>query len=216
MRQSVLPPKTPGMMSYTASVYNAHDNTLIARDIKTSDNMLKGVIDKNVDVEFSAMSSISAVWSDSDKNFILTPDSEAYVTTLHLVKNDLNFQTGAGEGDYVTLDIGDMSSEALGIKGVNVMTFERSSKAITTLDNALRQISSQRAKIGSYQNSLESAIENLTVTSTNLTSSDSRIRDADMARTMMEFVKFQILNQSGTSMLAQANQMTQSVLSLMQ
>ena len=202
--------------SYTASVYNAHDNTLIARDIKTSDNMLKGVIDKNVDVEFSAMSAVSAVWSDSDRNFILTPDSEYYVTNLHLAKNDLNFQTGADEGDYVTLDIGNMSSEALGIKGVNVMTFERASKAITTLDNAVRYISSQRTKIGSYQNALEYAIENLTVTGTNLTSSDSRIRDTDMAKTMMEFVKFQIINQSGTSMLSQANQTARTVLNLLQ
>ena len=109
-----------------------------------------------------------------------------------------------------------MSSEALGIKGVNVMTFERASKAITTLDNAVRYISSQRTKIGSYQNALEYAIENLTVTGTNLTSSDSRIRDTDMAKTMMEFVKFQIINQSGTSMLSQANQTARTVLNLLQ
>ncbi|MBR0279686.1 MAG: flagellin, partial [Synergistaceae bacterium] len=66
-----------------------------------------------------------------------------------------------------------------------------------------------------YQNALDYTSENLTTTMTNLTAAESRIRDADMAQTMMEFVKLQILNQSGTSMLAQANQLPQSVLSLL-
>ena len=72
------------------------------------------------------------------------------------------------------------------------------------------------AKIGSYTNSLENTMNSLTITSANLTETDSRIRDADMSQAMMRFVKLQILNQSGTSMLAQANQTPQSVLSLMQ
>ncbi|MBR0045233.1 MAG: flagellin, partial [Synergistaceae bacterium] len=76
--------------------------------------------------------------------------------------------------------------------------------------------SRQRAKIGAYQNALEWTSENLSTTSTTLTAAESRIRDADMAKEMMEFVKLQILNQSGTSMLAQANQLPQQVLSLLQ
>ncbi|MBR1437380.1 MAG: hypothetical protein IJ587_02465 [Synergistaceae bacterium] len=80
---------------------------------------------------------------------------------------------------------------------------------------AINRISSQRAKIGSYINGLEHTMNNLTTTSANLNSAESRIRDADMAKTMMEFVKLQILNQSGTSMLSQANQLPQSVLSLL-
>ena len=76
-------------------------------------------------------------------------------------------------------------------------------------------MSAQRAKLGAYQNSLEYTVSNLTTTTTNLTAAESRIRDADMAREMMELVKLQILNQSGTAMLAQANQLPQSVLSLL-
>ena len=104
----------------------------------------------------------------------------------------------------------------MGILNVNVLTREMASKSISIIDSAINKISSQRAKIGAYENALEHTMDNLTTTSLNLTNSESRIRDADMSKTMMNFVKYQILNQSGTSMLAQANQLPQSVLSLMQ
>lgn len=109
-----------------------------------------------------------------------------------------------------------MSSGGLGLRGVNIMTSQRASEAITKLDEAIRQVSSQRTKIGAYQNELERTIETLTVSSTNLIDSDSRIRDADMSKSMMDLVKFQVIHQSGTSMLAQANQLPQSILSLIQ
>lgn len=198
------------------SVYNAHNGEAIARNIKTSENMLCGIIDENIDVEFDAMSGVNAIWSDKDKNFILVPDSDYYSTVLHVVKNNINFQVCANEGEDITIDIGDMSSAGLRINGVNVMTRERASKAITTLDKAIKSVSAQRAKIGSYQNALESTMENLTITSANLTSSESRIRDADISKSMMDLVKFQIIHQSSTSMLAQANQTPQSVLNLLQ
>ncbi|MBQ7733318.1 MAG: flagellin, partial [Synergistaceae bacterium] len=162
------------------------------------------------------MAGVNAVWSDTDKNFILTPESETYSTTLHIVKNNISFQTGAGEGEEISLDIGDMSARALGLDSVNVTSHERASKSITILDRAIRQLSSQRSKIGAYQNALEHTIENLTVTNTNLTAAESRIRDADMSKSMLELVKFQIINQTSTSMLAQANQTPQSVLNLLQ
>ena len=132
------------------------------------------------------------------------------------MKNDISFQTGANEEEKITLDIGDMSSAGLGVQGLNLMTRERSSKAITTLDNAIKRVSEQRSKIGAYQNSLEHTIESLTITNENIQSSESRIRDADMSKSMLDLVKFQILNQSSTSMLSQANQLPQSVLSLIQ
>ncbi|MBR0315411.1 MAG: hypothetical protein IJQ99_00890 [Synergistaceae bacterium] len=102
------------------------------------------------------------------------------------------------------------------MSNVNVATRETASKAIGIIDKAITKISSQRAKIGAYENSLEYNIEELSITSSNLTDSESRIRDADMAKTMMNFVKLQILNQTETSMLAQSNQLSNSVLKLMQ
>lgn len=202
--------------SYTVSVFNAHDNSIIARDVKTSGNLLEGVIDKNIDIEFDPMSGVNASWSNADKNFVLIPQNESYTATIHVVKNNITFQTGANEGQEITLDIGNMSSGSLGVSGVNVMTHKRAANAITTIDAALRRVSSQRSKLGTYQNALEKTLETLTVSNEGMTAADSRIRDADISKSMMKFVKFQIINQAGTSMLAQANQLPSSVMNLIQ
>ena len=87
-------------------------------------------------------------------------------------------------------------------------------RSITIIDNAIDKVSTQRAKLGAYQNRLEHTINNLTVAGENLTSAESRIRDTDMAKEMMNFTKLQIMLQAGTSMLAQANQLPQSVMTL--
>ena len=202
--------------SYTASVYNAHTGSVIAQNVKTEGNILHGVIDKNIDVEFGAMSGVKAVWSDKDKNFMLEPEDGTAESFLHIVKNDITFQTGASTGENITLDIGDMSASGLGVGGINIMTRDRASEAISTLDAAIRQVSSQRTKIGSYQNELERTIETLTVNNTNLINAESRIRDADMSKSVMDLVKYQIIHQSGTAMLGQANQLPQAVLGLLQ
>ena len=128
----------------------------------------------------------------------------------------LIFQTGANQGEDFMIQLGDTSSFALGIDGVNLLTRENASRSIGILDRAISKVSSQRAKIGAYNNALDYTMKNLTTTSANLTDAESRIRDADMAQEYMDFVKWQILNQSGTSMLAQANNLPQSVMSLLQ
>ena len=202
--------------SYTASVYNAHDGTAIASGVNLSGNILKGVVDRNVDVKFDAMTGMKAVWSDTQKNYILQADSKPYITTIHLKSENSKIQTGANQHEDLYLEIGNMSANALGVHGVNVMTRDGAVKAIGDLDNAIKQVSAQRSKIGAAQNSLESIMRNVTTTSANLSSSESRIRDIDMAKTMLDFVKLQILSQSGNSVLAQANQLPQSMLSLIQ
>lgn len=202
--------------AFQASIYDAHNGTPIATNVKVSDNHLIGVLHDNVDIEFNAMAGIEATWSDSEDNFILTPKTDAYEAVIHIVDSSTVFQIGANEGEDIAIDIGNMSANSLGVGKVNVSTRTAASKALGQIDAAINKVSTQRAKIGAYQNSLEYTIDNLTTTSANLTAAESRIRDADMAQTMMEFVKLQILNQSGTSMLAQANQLPQSVLSLLQ
>ncbi len=87
--------------------------------------------------------------------------------------------------------------------------------AIDAVDAGIVQVSKQRASLGAYQNRLEHTIANLSVTTENLTASESRIRDADMAQEMLGFTRSQILSQAGTAMLAQANQSTQGVLQLL-
>ncbi len=203
--------------AFRASIYDAHTGIAIegATNVKVSDNKLVGVLHPNVDIEFDPTANIKAVWSDAEKNFILTPDDTTYEAIIHLVDSSTVFQIGANEGEDIAIDIGNMSAGSLGVTNINVTTREAASKSIGLIDAAINKVSSQRAKIGAYQNALDYTSENLTTTMTNLTAAESRIRDADMAQTMMEFVKLQILNQSGTSMLAQANQLPQSVLSLL-
>ena len=160
------------------------------------------------------MANIRAEWNEQTRAFSLTKDAEAYETILHLVDNSTVFQVGANEGEDVAVDIGNMSADALGVTRVIVTDRESAARAITILDTAINKVSTQRAKIGAYQNALEHTVTNLTTTSTNLTDAESRIRDADMSQEMLDFTRLQILSQSGTAMLAQANQLPQSVLSL--
>ena len=158
---------------------------------------------------------IKSTWNESSKRYVFN-ESDTYSAFIHLKDSTTTFQTGANQGEDFMIQLGDMSSHSLGISSVSVVTRETASQSISTIDRAINKVSSQRAKIGAYENALEHTMSNLTTTSANLTSAESRIRDADMSKLMMDFVKLQILNQSGTSMLAQANQLPQSVLSLMQ
>jgi len=89
-------------------------------------------------------------------------------------------------------------------------------RALGTIDAALKTVSKQRADLGAYQNRLEHAIRGIDIGAENLQASESRIRDTDMAKQMVDYVRDQILSQAGTAMLAQANQRAQSVLSLLQ
>ena len=202
--------------AFMASIYDAHTGTPIQTNVKVSDNRLIGVLHPNVDIEFGGTANIKATWSEGEDNFLLTADASPYEAVIHIVDSSTVFQIGANEGEDIAIDIGNMSAGALGVTNINVSTRVSASKSIGQIDAAINKVSTQRAKIGAYQNALEYTSENLTTTMTNLTAAESRIRDADMAQTMMEFVKLQILNQSGTSMLSQANQLPQSVLSLLQ
>ena len=199
---------------FTASVYDAHSGKAIATDVQAAGTEFKGLIPPAVDIEVDAMAGISADWDDNTKRFILG-SQDVYSAFIHLKNNGTVLQTGANSGEDFMLELGDSSTSALGLSRVNVLTRESASRSVNILDRAINTIASQRAKIGAYSNALEHTMTDLTAASSNLTTADSRLRDADMASTMMDFVKLQILNQSGTSMLAQANQLPQSVLSLL-
>lgn len=127
------------------------------------------------------------------------------------------FHIGANSGQTISVSIATMqaSAGALDVSAIVVSTQAGAEAAITTLDTAIDSVSSERAKLGAYQNRLESTIANLGVASENLTAAESRIRDVDMAKEMSDFTKNQILVQAGTAMLAQANAKPQAVLKLL-
>ena len=127
---------------------------------------------------------------------------------------------GANMDQRTQVFIGTMSAAALGLRAVGteeIMTLEtpdEANRAIGTLDEAIKKINKQRADLGAYQNRLEMTVVGLDVGAENLQASESRIRDTDMAKEMVDFTKNQVLTQAGTAMLAQANQSSQNVLSL--
>lgn len=131
------------------------------------------------------------------------------------------FHIGANMDQRVRAYVGTMTAKALGVRDIGdesiltIDTPETANRAIGTIDEAIKKINKQRADLGAYQNRLERSVVGINVAAENLQASESRIRDVDMAKEMVEFTRNQILTQSGTAMLAQANQQTQSVMSLL-
>lgn len=170
--------------------------------------------------------------------------AEDSITTFRLSVRDTRqvYHVGANEDQVMKADFGNMTAEALGLTvsmrsdghihdgysqwenkrvtenlqlNVSVETQKSAERAISTIDKALNMVSQERAKFGAFQNSLEQRVNNLNISFENQTASESRIRDVDMAREVTQFTRNQILIQSGTAMLAQANAKPQSVLSLL-
>ena len=129
----------------------------------------------------------------------------------------LVFQIGAnGVADQrVSLSVDDMSASALGVANADVSTRDAANDSINTVDAAVKKVSMQRAGLGALQNRLEYTVNNLTTTQENLTAAESQIRDTDMAKEMINYTKFNILQQAAQAMLAQANQAPQAVLQLL-
>jgi flagellin len=134
----------------------------------------------------------------------------------------LSFQTGAKGGESVSVSLTNVTTIATAItavatsvKGDGTTKYAASSTDLTSIDNQIKAVSSARATLGASQNRLESTITSLNVAVENLSASESRIRDTDMAQEMVQFTRNQILSQAGAAMLAQANQASQGVLQLL-
>ena len=152
---------------------------------------------------------LSASVTDTDINI--------YGKAKSTTSDSLVFQIGSDNTSEqrVSLSIGDMSSQGLGISSISVKTQDDALAAISTIGDAINQVSGTRADLGALQNRLEHTVNNLSTTSENLTSAESRIRDVDMSSEMVSLTKNEILEQAATSMLSQANSLPQNVLSLL-
>jgi len=130
----------------------------------------------------------------------------------------IELQIGANEGQTMSFTLDDMSADALGVggKSVDLSSQDSAKTATTAIDAAIKKVSASRGKMGAVQNRLEHTINNLDTASENLQTAESRIRDTDMAEEMVNYSKNNILAQAGQSMLAQANQSNQGVLTLLQ
>jgi len=155
---------------------------------------------------FEALFAISdgTAKGSGDKNF-----------QLHVVDNQPQYQIGADQGQTMKISMGNMGAESLGVDNLDMTSIEGANRSLGKISMAIDKVSSERSKLGAFQNRLEYAINNLRNTQGNLTAAESRIRDADIAMEMIEFTRNQIVSQSGTAMLAQANLVPQGVLQLL-
>ncbi len=144
--------------------------------------------------------------------------STTQFNTMNLLDGNFTgklLQVGALSGQTIGISIGSMSATTLGVNALDVTTNANAGASMSKVQAAIETVSTQRSSLGAIQNRLEHTVANLDTTSENTSASESRIRDTDMASEMVEYSKNNILAQAGQSMLAQANQSTQGVLSLL-
>ncbi len=179
-------------------------------------------------IKFAHDAQNSSVNYDADKGELTVTfkDNEAVTTDsfAQMINDDQKLQDAgiyavvekAGTQLIAAGNVDKITDEKLELTtGISISTQEDASNAITSLDAAINSVSSERAKMGAVQNRLEHTINNLSTSAENLTAAESRIRDVDMAKEMMEMTKNNILQQAAQSMLAQANQAPQNVLQLL-
>jgi flagellin len=137
------------------------------------------------------------------------------VTALDSSNDSIDITQTIVTAQAATFANGEKTADAVAAAGIDISTQSAANAAITAIQNAIEKVSAERSKLGAYQNRLEHTINNLGTSAENLTAAESRIRDIDMAKEMMEFTKNNILSQAAQAMLAQANQLPQGVLQLL-
>ena len=210
--------------------------------IQTTEGYLQETTDILQRVRELAVQSANGIYSDEDRMQIQVEVSQLVAEVDRIASqaqfNGMNMLTGrfAQEGDSVMqfqiganvdqntrVFIGTITATALGLKGaqggdeqISISSPDEANLTLATIDEALKNVTKQRADLGAYQNRFEMAAKGINIAAENTQASESRIRDTDMASEMVEFTKNQILTQAGTAMLAQANSQSQSVLGLLQ
>ncbi|MEW6698047.1 MAG: flagellin [Bacillota bacterium] len=174
----------------TGTIANTATSLTVATGVELT--FASGSISSGDSVAIVARKTVTA---DADKSFAL--------------------QIGANSTQTISVDVSDMSAKALRVDTVKIDTQKGAEASISAVEQALRDVSAERSKLGAFQNRLEHTINNLGTSSENLSAAESRIRDVDMAKEMMEFTKTNILSQAAQAMLAQANQQPQGVLQLL-
>lgn len=214
-----------------AATYNANDDmstfaTNLQKDINDAIDKYNLTVPsdkqlKNVTASVKDGSVVIESGSDKATSSIKFDNSEAS-QLLGLAKQNsatqgggVDFQIGANQTQTMKVTIEDMRTDALAIKDIDVSTKAGAQEAITKVNDAIEKVSAQRSNLGAFQNRLEHTINNLNTSSENLTAAESRIRDVDMAKEMMNQTKNSILSQAAQAMLAQANQQPQGVLQLL-
>ena len=201
--------------AYVTKLYDADGNVVSADEIKNKKKADGTAITGNL-----YTSDAGKTGNDNGTNMAIAIDDAAAFTQEYEVNGKLSFNLHVGadsdSNNKISVDIDSMDSKGIGVKNLKVDTEDDATAAIDRISEAISKVSSQRSSLGAVQNRLEHTINNLDNVSENTTSAESRIRDTDMAKEMVNYSKNNILAQAGQSVLAQANQSNQGVLSLLQ
>ena len=200
--------------SIDITVTDAHTGKFIGND-NVNDGKARNIID-GMDITIEQDAGIEPIWNDSTKSFEFRSTDEVSTAYLHVVDNRTELQIGANEGQTLNISVSQLDTTGLEIDDVYVMDMELSQRSITKIDKALEILTATRATVGAQMNRLEYTINNLETARENLTAAESRIRDLDIAEETTNLTKNQILVQSATSMVAQANKIPQQALALLQ
>ena len=191
------------------------DSSIISKDVAESKIKAELLTANNIGTVNQAATVEDANTANGKTSYTI---HKGYATVADTLSFNLHVGADADMTNKITVDIDTMNSANLGIKGINVKDASgtEATYAIDAIADAVAKVSSQRSALGAVQNRLEHTIDNLDNISENTSSAESRIRDTDMAKEMVNYSKNNILAQAGQSMLAQANQSNQGVLSLLQ
>ena len=197
----------------TVTVQNANTGAFVGEDTIT-DGRLRNVI-QGVDIDITPSSAADISFNTASNKMEFKAKSGTNSTFLHITDNATKAAIGANEGQTLDISIGRLDTKSMGIDDVNVATFDDAQTSITKLDLALEQISKSRATAGAQINRLEYTITNLNTTRENMIAAESRIRDLDIATASSDLAAQQVLMQSATAMLAQANQIPNYAMTLL-
>ncbi|USB32839.1 flagellin Hag [Paenibacillus sp. YPG26] len=220
-----------GALNETHSILQRMRELAVQSANDTNTDKDRGALQSEVDELAKEITRISNTTEFNTKKLL---DGSASVSSGVSGAANLTFHIGANKDQSITLSVGAMDAKTLGVagastanatatvaggavavEGIGISTQSSANAAITTINTAIETVSTERAKLGAYQNRLEHTINNLNTSSENLTAAESRIRDVDMAKEMMSQTKNNILAQAAQAMLAQANQQPQGVLQLL-
>ena len=194
-------------------VQDGHTGAFIGEDTVT-DGRLRNVIE-GVDLDIKPESAANISFDTNTNTMVFEAKPESTVSYLHIKDNATIAAIGANEGQTLDISIGRLDTKSMGIDGITVATLDDSQKAITKLDMALEQISKSRATAGAQINRLDYTITNLNTTRENMIAAESRIRDLDIATASSDLAAQQVVLQSATAMLAQANQIPSYAMQLL-
>ena len=194
-------------------VSDAHTGDFIGEDIVT-DGRLRNII-PGVDLDIKPESAANVSFDAIKNQMVFEAKADPTTAFLHIKDNSTKAAIGANEGQTLDVSIGRLDTKSMEIDGITVATFEDAQKAITKLDMALETISKARATAGAQMNRLDYTINNLNTTRENMVAAESRIRDLDIAQASSQLSAQQVVLQSATAMLAQANQIPSYAMQLL-